>query len=114
MMMDKRKKPLIPNLGGRFGRMTRDELDTESDQYNAEFSGLRARPAANVRPHPQKRGRPPKSADEKATRVLITMTPQLLAAADAAAGERGLTRAAFIRQAMLDWLTHHPRSRKSA
>ena len=54
------------------------------------------------------------AADEKAARVLITMTPQLLAAADAAANIRGLTRAALIRQAVLDWLARQSQWRKSA
>jgi hypothetical protein len=114
MMMKKRNKPLAPWLPGRFGRMTRRQLDAESDQYDVEFSGLRASRIANARPLPKKRGRPRKPAAEKAARVLITMAPHLLAAADAAAGERGLTRAALIRQLVLDWLKHKPRSRKSA
>jgi hypothetical protein len=58
--MMKRKKPLAPWLPGQFGRMTREELDAESDQYDAEFSGTRAKRVANTRPHPRKRGRPAK------------------------------------------------------
>ena len=112
--MHRQKKPLAPWLGGRLGRMTRRELDAESDQYDAEFSALRARRVPNARPHPKKRGRPRKAAGEKAARVLITMGPQLLAAADAAAGKRGLTRAALIREAVLDWLSHQRGPRKSA
>jgi hypothetical protein len=94
--------------------MTREELDVESDQYDAEFSATQAKRVASERPHPRKRGRPAKPENEKAARVLITMTPKLLAAADAAAGKRGLTRAALIREAVLDWLGRKPRSRKSA
>jgi hypothetical protein len=107
-------KPLAPWLPGRFGRTTRAQLDAESDQYDVEFSGTRARRVANARPQPKKRGRPPKPAAEKAARVLVTMDPQLLAAADAAAQKRGLTRAALIRQAVLDWLARQRRPRKSA
>lgn len=110
----KQKKPLAPWLPGRFGRMTREQLDAESDQYDAEFSGTRAKRVASARPHPRKRGRPPKSPGTKAARVLITMAPHLLAAADAAADQRGLTRAGFIRQAVLDWLARQPRPRRSA
>src|SRR5687767_8084084 len=98
--MSQKKKPLAPWLPGRFGRMTRRELDAESDRYDAEFSAVRARRAANSRAHPKKRGRPAKSPGEKAARVLITMAPPLLAAADAAAARSGLTRAALIREAV--------------
>src|SRR5438132_6405812 len=98
----KQKKPLAPWLPGRFGRMTRNELDAESDKYDGEFSAIGAKRIANAKPHPRKRGRPAKAADEKAARVLVTMTPRLLAAADAAADKKGLTRAALIREAVLD------------
>ena len=110
----RKKNPLVPSLPGRFGRMSREQLDAESDQYDAEFSATRAKRIANSRPHPKKRGRPPKPIDEKAARVLVTMAPQLLAAADAAAGKRGLTRAGLIRQAVLQWLARQPTPRKSA
>jgi len=109
-----KNKPLAPSLPAQFGRMTREQLDAESDRYNAEFSATRAKRVPNARPHPRKRGRPPKNADEKAARVLITMTPQILAAADAAARREGLTRAGLVRQAVLDWLARKSRSRKSA
>jgi hypothetical protein len=110
----KQKKPLAPWLPGRFGRMTRQQLDADSDQYDAEFSATRAKRVANIRPHPKKRGRPPKPVGAKAARVLITMAPTLLAAADAAADKTGLTRAGLIRQAVLDWLARQTRPRKSA
>jgi hypothetical protein len=110
----KSKKPLAPWLPGRYGQMTREEFDAESDRYDAEFSGLRAKRATNSRPHPRKRGRPAKPEDQKAARILITMTPRLLAATDAAADKRGLTRAGLVRQAVLDWLGRQPRLPKSA
>jgi hypothetical protein len=109
-----KKKPLAPWLPGRFGQMSREELDGESDQYNDEFSAVGAKRTANSRQHPRKRGRPRKAAGEKSARVLITMGPRLLAAADAAADREGLTRAGLIRQAVLDWLGRQPRGRKSA
>jgi|SRR5437868_661991 hypothetical protein len=109
-----KKKPLVSGLPGRFSRMTREQLDAESDQYDVTHSATSAKRAANVKPHPKKRGRPPKPAGEKASRVLITIEPSLLAAADAAADRRGLTRASLIRQAVLDWLARQPRRRKSA
>jgi hypothetical protein len=110
----KQNKPLAPTLPGRYGRMTRAQLDAESDQYDAEFSAVRAKRVANSRPHPPKRGRPPKPADQKAARVLITMEPALLAEADAAADERGLTRAGLVREAVLEWLGRQRPPRKSA
>jgi hypothetical protein len=58
----KRKKPLVRSLSGRFSRMTRRELDAESDQYDAEFSAIRAKRVENLRLHPKKPGRPRKSA----------------------------------------------------
>jgi hypothetical protein len=94
--------------------MTRAQLDTESDQYDVEFSAIDSKRSSNNRPHPKKRGRPRKPPAQKASRVLITMAPQLLAAADAAADQRGLTRAGLIRKAVLDWLARQPRPRKSA
>jgi hypothetical protein len=48
-----KQKPLAPWLPGRFGRMTREELDAESDHYNAELSATRAKRIANARPHPR-------------------------------------------------------------
>ena len=109
-----RQKPMDARLPGRLGRMSRVELDAESDRYDAEFSGTRAKRVPNTKPHPPKRGRPPKPVGEKAARVLITMAPTLLAAADAAAGRQGLTRAGLIRQAVLDWLARQSRPRRSA
>jgi len=94
--------------------MTREELDAESDQYDAEFSATGAKRVANARPHPRRRGRPAKRANEKAARVLITIPPELLSAADAAAKKRGLTRAGLVRQAVVDWLSRQARPRKSA
>jgi hypothetical protein len=107
-------KPLAPWLPAPYGKMTREQLDAESARYDAEFSATRARAVANSRPHPRRRGRPRKPAGKKAARVLITMSQPLLAAADAAAGQRGLTRAGLIRKAVLDWLGRQPRRRKSA
>ncbi len=105
-------KPLAPWLPGRFGRMTRQQLDAESDRYDAEFSAARAKRISNTRPHPRKRGRPAKPAAQKAARVLITLPPHLLAAADAAADRTGMTRAGLIREAVLDWLARQSGSRR--
>jgi len=110
----KTQEPLAPWLPGRFGRMTRAQFHAESDQFDVEFSATRAQRVANSRPHPKKRGRPRKPEGKKAARVLITMAPHLLAAADAAADQTGLTRAALIRQAVPDWLARQSRPRKSA
>jgi hypothetical protein len=109
----KKKKALAPSLPGRYGRMTREQLDAESDRYDAEFSATQARRIPNAKPHPGKRGRPPKPPGQKAARVLITIEPALLAAADAAAGRCGLTRAALIHQAVVDWLASQRRRRSA-
>jgi hypothetical protein len=108
------KKALAPWLPGKYGRMTRRELDAESDQYDLEFSGTGAKRTSNRKSHPPRRGRPAKAAGEKAARVLITMTPRLLAAADAAADKHGLSRAGLIKEAVLEWLGRQPKRRKSA
>jgi hypothetical protein len=110
----KRAKPLRSSLPGSFGKMTRAELDRESSRYDAEFSGVAAKRIEPSRPHPKKRGRPSKPVGEKAARVLITMEPHLLAAADAAAGKKGLTRAALISEAVGDWLQLSRGKRKTA
>ena len=112
--MKKKATPLARWLPEPYRRMTREELDAESDQYDAEFSGMRAKAVSNSRTHPRKRGRPRKRADQRAAKVLITMPPRILAAADAAATKKGLTRAGLIREAVLDWLERQPRPRKSA
>lgn len=109
-----KNKALAPWLPGMYGRMTRQQLNAESDQYDVEFSALRASRVSNSRPHPAKRGRPLKPKAQQAARVLITMPPTLLKAADAAADRCGLTRAALVRQAVLDWLGRQDRRRKSA
>lgn len=108
----KKQKPLAPSLPAPYGKMTRAELDAASDQYDAEFSGTGARRVANARPHPRKRGRPRKPAAERSARVLITIEPQLLAAADAAADKQGLTRAGLIREAVIAWLLRDSRPRR--
>jgi hypothetical protein len=56
----KDKKPLAPWLPGRSGRMTREQFDTESDQYDAEFSATGAKRFGNVKRHPRKQGPSPK------------------------------------------------------
>lgn len=110
----KQNKPLRPSLPGRFGRMTPEELDRESSKYDQEYSGTSAKRVSPSRPHPKKRGRPAKPADEKSARVLITMEPRLLAAADAAANKNGLSRAALISEAVEKWLKYSRPRRKSA
>jgi hypothetical protein len=109
----KKKQPLAPWLPGRLGRMTRKELDAESDQYDVEFSAARLPRVANATTHPRKRGRPRMPAGQRSARVLITLPPALLAEADSAGGRQGLTRAALIRRAVLDWLAREGGRRKS-
>jgi hypothetical protein len=110
MKSAKKGKPLHPTLPGGYGKMTREELDRESDKYDAEFSGdefmrmtkqqLADYYARIQRGRDRKRGRPAKPSAEKAARVLLTMEPKLLAATDKAAKKAGLTRAGFIADAI--------------
>lgn len=110
----KRDKPLAPWLPGKFGRMTRRELDAEADRYDAEFAALDEPNVANSRPLPKKRGRPRKPASERSARVLITIEPRLLTEADVVAERAGLTRAGLIQRALRDWLQKQPKRRRSA
>ena len=48
----------------------------------------------------RKRGRPAKAPAEKAVRVMISIAPALLAAADAEARAEGLTRAGLLADAL--------------
>lgn len=109
----KSKKPFLSSLPGKYGKLTRAQLDAESNQYDREFSAISLRPSTNRRPHPKKRGRPRKPANEKAARVLLTMEPALLAAADAAADRSGLTRARLFDQAVREWLSADRRRERS-
>jgi hypothetical protein len=52
----KNRKPLVSWLPGRYGRMTREEFERESNQYDQEFSGTDAEEKTNLRRHPRKRG----------------------------------------------------------
>jgi len=110
----KQSKPLVPSLPGRYGRMTREELDAESNQYDVEFSGTDATRVANTKPHPKKRRRLLQPVSERPTQVRITMAPELLHATDAAAEKHALTRTGLIRQAVSDWLARQQPVGKSA
>ena len=96
-----KKKPFLPSLPGRFGKMTREELDAEADQYDAEFAGINAPTAPNSRPHPKpRRGRPAVASGRRFVRVLVTMPPDLLKRADAYARGENTTRAGLIQSAL--------------
>lgn len=98
-----KSKPLNPKLPGKYARMTRDQLDAESDRYDtpgvadAEF---KTPTASQLASHPKKRsrGRPRKPDHEKAVPVLITFEPSLLAELDARARSDGVTRAGLVNQ----------------
>lgn len=95
-----KKKPYDPSLPHQLGKMTLDELNAESDQYDVEFSTFNSPTRSNSRPHPKpRRGRP--LAKERAARVLVTMPPALLKRADAFAKRNGTTRAGLIQTALI-------------
>jgi hypothetical protein len=52
------KNPLAPWLPEPFGRMTRQQLNAESDQYDAEFAAVDTPRVTSPRPHPKKCSRP--------------------------------------------------------
>lgn len=88
-MSKTKNKPLNPKLPGRYGKMTAAQLSAESDRYDvpgvAEAEADAFARSRAVRPkHPKKRrpGRPAKPAADRAERVLITIEPALLRAAD--------------------------------
>jgi hypothetical protein len=58
-------------------------------------------------------GRPRKPADEKAARVLVTLAPDLLAAADGYAQREGISRAELIARGLLTVLAKDRGKRKT-
>lgn len=99
-----KKKPFDPTLPGAFGKMTRAQLDAESDRYDAPFVALnemRPATAQEAASHPKpRRGRPPAKPGSRSVRVLVTMPPSLLARTDARAKRQGTTRAGLIQLAL--------------
>lgn len=99
-----RKKPFDPKLPGKYGRMTQAELSAASDRYDVPHTAMDEAAATRQSPrshHPAKRqGRPPKPAGTTARRVLISVEPSLLRAADAYVKRTGGTRAGWIQQLM--------------
>jgi len=99
-----KKKPFDPTLPGYLGKLTKEELDAESDQFDVEFSAFdqfREPTAKELATHPKPhRGRPPTDACERPVRVLVTMPPKLLKRADAHARKTGMTRAGLIQFAL--------------
>jgi len=104
---------------GRFARMTRVELDAQSDRYDSVLAADESTPmsaaqrAEYVAKTGRKRGPAPKPPGEKAARVLVTIEPGLLAATDAAAEKSGQTRAGFIAQALQSKLRIKPRIKRA-
>ena len=109
-----KKKPFDRTLPGPLGRMTRAQLDAESDRYDAPFVALnemRPATAEEIARHPKRRrGRPAVKRELRSVRVLVTMPPALLARTDACAKRQGTTRAGLIQAALESMLNR----RKSA
>jgi hypothetical protein len=100
--MKKRKKSsrhaLNPKLPGRYGRMTAEQLDRETEIFDQEFVADSAHPLGPVQRaqehRARRRGRP--RVGKGARRVLVTIEGQLLKATDKYAKRHGLSRAALI------------------
>ena len=96
--------PVNPRLPGRWGKMTVGELDAEvaliesnrvsdgTPLTDAQWGAMKRGAAAERK----KRGRPAKPVEEQVARVMLSMPRDLLAAIDAAAAKRDLSRAAII------------------
>jgi hypothetical protein len=101
--------PLDPTLPGRWGKMTRSQMDAEVAQIEAENpEGVpipkeewdamkRTNKSAWKR---RKQGRPKKPLSQHVARIQLSIPRDLLTATDAAASERDLSRAALVALAL--------------
>lgn len=92
----------------RYVAMTKAEYDAEAAKYeppnkiegtpltDAEWDAMKRAAVAERR----RRGRPAKAEADKVARVLVTMPRELLAAVDAEAAARDVSRAALIADGM--------------
>jgi hypothetical protein len=95
MRKNKNKKP--------FEHMSAEERNAYVKQYDVEFVIDRAKPLS-VRGKAlwkaAKRGRPRKNPGEKASRMLISVEPTLLAAADDFARQHGKSRSQLVAEGL--------------
>jgi hypothetical protein len=100
------KKPLT--------RMTARELAQATEEFNRPDAAEKFKPLSpseRKQWNRDKRGRPRKATREKAVRVLISINPDLLAAAHRRARETGNTLSGFIADRLIAAL---PKRRRSA
>lgn len=104
-----KSKPAVPELPGRYGKMTPRELNAELAQFDnpskawadsKEISKKEWAAILRAGKVARGRGRPAKAPSERTVRVMLSITPHLLAATDAAARAKGLTRAGLIAEAL--------------
>jgi hypothetical protein len=88
--MSKTKKP---KPSERYSRMPKAEYLAMARAIHAADPDALPSPRGGARVGA---GRKPKPNDQKAARVMLTLDPDLLAAADAAANAAGMTRAGFV------------------
>jgi hypothetical protein len=97
-----------------FNKMTARELaeaTSEFDRPGAAEKFKALSPSERKQWNREKRGRPRKPAREKAVRVLISINPELLAAAHRQARQTGHTLSGFIAERLLAAI---PKRRRSA
>lgn len=92
-------KPVNPNLPGRYGKMTAEELDAEVAQFDEPFVGTPGQPLTPAQKAQHRRarlkaGRP--RVGKGAKRVLVTIERSLLGRTDKFARKHGLSRAQLI------------------
>ena len=102
-MSTKKSRP-----SARYAGMTRSEYDTEAARLEPPHEvvgtpltdGQWTLMKRGAKAERKRRGRPVKPADQKVARVLVSMPRDLLAAIDAAADQRDVTRATLIAHGM--------------
>jgi hypothetical protein len=90
---------MTPKKPKPFLKMTLAEREADLKKFDQGLSFDQTRPLSakgKLLWGRAKRGRPPKPADEKAARVLITVEQDLLARADAFAKKHGVSRSELI------------------
>ena len=107
----KKKKPLNPSLPGKFGRMTADDFEKLSRQYEVEHAGEDFKPlsAAGREAHRRasRAGRPRKAENEKVIKINVSFDPGVLKIADAYAKKKKISRAHMIELALMEMIQPH-------
>jgi hypothetical protein len=97
-----------------FTKMTASELAEVTKEFNTPGAAEKFKPLSPTERkqwNREKRGRPRKAMREKSVRVLISINPELLAAAHRIAREKGNTLSGFIADRLTAAI---PKKRRSA